>query len=258
MAMATRSIVTSQPDVVCEICGRRLLRGELPEVFLAGGERRTVCELCVPRASHEGWLRESDDHPVSRRALRGRRGRTLIDRLRALRESGSAEGPGRAAASAEALKGEGERYDFLAGPPLSSPPRTPAFFEESFENHDYEPLTDGTQEPAGEDPSAPSNHDLKAARAIEVFNASEQPRRVCGVARSLGVPLITVRQLEDSSSRVSIVVAWELCWYRYEVDLADEAGGVVLGEQGMELEELPKLDRTANAVADERGELELL
>jgi len=40
--MATRSIVTSQPDVACDVCGRRLLRGELPDVFLAGGQRRTV------------------------------------------------------------------------------------------------------------------------------------------------------------------------------------------------------------------------
>ena len=59
--MATRSIVTSHPEVACEVCGRRLLRGEQPEVFLSGGQRRMVCELCVPRATHEGWLRESEE-----------------------------------------------------------------------------------------------------------------------------------------------------------------------------------------------------
>lgn len=58
--MATRMIVTSQPDVACDVCGRRLLRGEQPDVFLAGGRRRTVCELCAPRASAEGWLRETE------------------------------------------------------------------------------------------------------------------------------------------------------------------------------------------------------
>jgi hypothetical protein len=49
--MATRSIITNQPDVACDVCGRRLLRGEQSEVFLAAGQRRTVCELCSPRSS---------------------------------------------------------------------------------------------------------------------------------------------------------------------------------------------------------------
>ncbi len=54
---------------------------------------------------------------------------------------------------------------------------------------------------------------------------------------------MTVRVLEDSGSTVAIVVAWELCWYRYEVDLGDEAAGARLAGQGMELEELPEEDR---------------
>jgi hypothetical protein len=58
--MATRTIVTSQPDVECDVCERRLLRGEQPDVFLAAGRRRIVCELCAPRAAHEGWLRGTD------------------------------------------------------------------------------------------------------------------------------------------------------------------------------------------------------
>jgi len=99
---------------------------------------------------------------------------------------------------------------------------------------------------------------LKVARALEVFNAGEQPRRVAGVARSLGAPSVTVRPLEDSGSAVAIVVAWELCWYRYEVDLGDEAAGSQLVAQGMELDELPDEDRLANAAADERGELSAL
>src|SRR5271168_3627008 len=80
--MATRSIVTSQPDVTCDVCDRRLLRGEHPETFLAAGQRRTVCELCAPRATHEGWLRETGSAEVSVAPLRPRRGRNLFDRLR--------------------------------------------------------------------------------------------------------------------------------------------------------------------------------
>jgi hypothetical protein len=84
--MATRMIVTSQPDVACDVCGRRLLRGEQPDVFLASGRRRTVCELCAPRASAEGWMRETDQNAVSLPPARPRRGRNLLGRLRQSRE----------------------------------------------------------------------------------------------------------------------------------------------------------------------------
>ena len=58
--MTTRTIVTSQPDVACRGLRRRLLRGEQPDVFIAAGRRLIVCELCAPRAVHEGWMRESE------------------------------------------------------------------------------------------------------------------------------------------------------------------------------------------------------
>ena len=57
---------------------------------------------------------------------------------------------------------------------------------------------------------------------------------------------------------VGITVAWELSWYRYEVDLGDEAAGVRVIAQGAELSELDDDDRVANATADERGELDLV
>lgn len=80
--VATRSIVTSQPDVACDVCMRRLLRGERPDVFLASGRRLTVCELCAPRAAHEGWMRERDVQAVTLPPARPRRARGFIDRLR--------------------------------------------------------------------------------------------------------------------------------------------------------------------------------
>jgi hypothetical protein len=91
-----------------------------------------------------------------------------------------------------------------------------------------------------------------------VFNAGEHPRRVAGVARSLGAPCVNVTPVAEVTTKVAIVVAWELCWYRYETDLGDEARGVWLAAEGMELDELPVEDRTANAAADERGALSLL
>src|SRR5580700_3680274 len=80
--MSTRTIVTSQPDVACDVCERRLLRGEQPDVFLAAGRRRIVCELCAPRAAHEGWMRETDSHSMSLPPMRSRRGRSFLERLR--------------------------------------------------------------------------------------------------------------------------------------------------------------------------------
>jgi hypothetical protein len=94
-------------------------------------------------------------------------------------------------------------------------------------------------------------------RALEVFNASDHVRTVGGVARSLGAPEICVRPLPERPSVVRITVMWELSWYRFEIDLSDEAGGVRREGQGDELAELDPAERAANAEADERGALHL-
>src|SRR4051794_30387763 len=84
--MARKSITTSHSVVACDVCGRRLLRGEHPEVFIAGGARRMVCELCTARAAHEGWLREGLDE-IGVRSNGGRRSASLLGRLRQRREA---------------------------------------------------------------------------------------------------------------------------------------------------------------------------
>jgi hypothetical protein len=245
--MATRLIVTSQPDVACDVCARRLLRGELPDVFLAGGQRRTVCELCAPRAAHEGWLREADRHSVSLPPSRSRRGRNLFDRLRSQRASAAdrssedfvGEGSGSLPPVLPIERSQTESYDFLqaiaVAPEVS--PTAPSF---ASNEEQPVPMTGG---------------EVKVERALSVFNAGEHPRRVAGVARSLGEPSVAARPLADSGSVVSIVVAWELSWYRYEVDLGDEAAGAQVTAQGTELGELAEQDRLVNALADEHGTL---
>ena len=69
----------------------------------------------------------------------------------------------------------------------------------------------------------PTNAELKVTRALEVFNPSQHPRTVrrrrALARRAVG----RSRARGDDGSLVAIVVGWELCWYRYEVDLADEA-----------------------------------
>ena len=63
---------TRTPSSSCDVCGRTLLRGEHAESFLAGGPRRMVCELCTPRAAHEGWIREGLDDARRARPRRAR------------------------------------------------------------------------------------------------------------------------------------------------------------------------------------------
>ena len=50
--------------------------------------------------------------------------------------------------------------------------------------------------------AVPTNAELKMERALEVFNGSEHPRTVGGVARSLGAPEVCVRPLRAPQRRV--------------------------------------------------------
>ncbi|MEA2425097.1 MAG: hypothetical protein QOH13_1507, partial [Thermoleophilaceae bacterium] len=68
-AVAKKELKTDEVPRACDICGRTILKGERTEPYLAPGARRkTVCELCKPRAEHEGWIRESahGDIPATR------------------------------------------------------------------------------------------------------------------------------------------------------------------------------------------------
>ena len=217
-----KAITTSTPAVSCDVCGRTLLRGEQADVFIAGGTRRNVCELCTQRAAHEGWIREGlDDAAVRSRAHNGR-SRSLLARLRQRR------------AEAQALhEHDGDTSDWAAA---------------------HEALT---HEPRSVH-AVPTNADMKMARALDLFNASAHPRTVAGVARSLGAPIVAVRPSLTEGSVVTVVVGWELSWYRFEIDLADEAAGPRITGQGTELAELDPADQVPNAAADEHGLLHLV
>ena len=242
--MATRQVVTSQPDIACDICGRRLLRGEQPELFLAGAEHRTVCELCSPRATHEGWLRAIDGGLSGHGARRSRRGRTLLDRLRGLREP-AGQGPQRSTADRLSSEPAPEPFEFL-----NATSTTASLLEQPIAEEEHDPYRAG----ADEHHAAIEDRSVQGL-ALKAFNTSEGPRRIAGVARALGAPEVSVRSHESNEACVSIVVAWELCWYRYEVDLDQTPASVELTERGIELEQLGAEDRLGNATADERGEL---
>lgn len=285
--MATRAIITHQPEVSCDMCGRRLLRGERPDTFLAAGNRRTVCELCIPRAAGEGWMRESEALAAARaRPERGRRGRSLLDRLRQRRDLPDGE------------RDLGEEQQWVHRP-TDDWQDTPAggwSDEDQWDHADGDGLGEMDLELAGEaidgtleqdewvdrvveaEPSMATEHpahelagdlaggarhagapslDMTLEQAIEIFNASECAGRVAGIARALGQPSVTVRATEHEGERAVIVVAWELCWYRYEVDLRGRPVTIALLADGTELDELAHEDKLGNASADERGELSL-
>ena len=103
--------------------------------------------------------------------------------------------------------------------------------------------------------AVPMGAEQKIASAIEVFNNSQHRRTVAGVARSLGAPTVSIHPNEGHSSRVDIVASWELCWYRYEVDLSDEEPVVRVAAQGYELDELSPRERESNASYDQHGAL---
>jgi hypothetical protein len=227
----TRDIRTNVTDQACDICGRTLLRGEHAETFLAGGSRREVCDLCTARAQHEGWIRESGGDELALRHTRhdGRSG--FFERFRARRE--------RAREVQEDMAVE------EAAPPPPDEPDAPARRAPEPPRHPRHVR------------AVPTNADLKMQRALEVFNSSDHTRTVGGVARSLGAPAVCVRPRTDRPAVVAITVMWELSWYRFEIDLSDEAGGVRRDAQGDELDELSVEDQDVNAAADERGNLHL-
>ena len=227
-------------EVVCDVCERTMLKGERAEAYLApGGQRMLVCELCTDRAYAAGWIRESahDELPASSRRHEPRR--SILSRLR--------------------------RRTAPAGPAS----------EEVAAFDDGAPGWDGA-EPEGEAPAesvpdrpftrpkdprhvraVPTNAQVKVERAIEVFNASPEPRTIAGIARSLGEPWVNVTPLTAAPSEVAVVVAWELSWYQYRVDLGAEHDPVSLLGKGFELDELESWEREWNASAAADGRLVL-
>jgi hypothetical protein len=243
-------------DVACDICGRTILKGERIEPYLApGGQRHVVCELCTDRAYNEGWIREAahDEMPATTRRPDQRRG--LLGRLRRRRGDESLPPIEEEPVFAEA--GEAE--------PALEPeaPVTDGYYEE--------PITEPPPEPAAPAPlftpprqvrrdarhvrAVPTNAQVKVERALELFNQSEHVRTIAGIAKTLGEPWVSAAPLTQAPAEVSIVVAWELSWYRFRVDLGDADDPVTLVNKGQELDELEDGMRDWNATALADGRL---
>lgn len=223
--------------IACEVCGRTMLKGERTEAYLApDGARHVVCELCFARADSAGWIRESAHDDAPTRGPRPESRRPLFGRKRRRREPAPQNGAERADTAPEG-PGEPEwRHADSAPEPPPPPPREPP-----------------------RDPrhirAVPTTADAKVGRALELFNRTDHQRTVAGLARTLGAPMVAAAPDAQAPSTVTLLVAWELSWYRYVVDLGDASEQVVLLDKGDELTELGTGPVAWNVAIDPEGRL---
>jgi hypothetical protein len=262
--VSTRAIRTSTAQAACDVCGRTLLRGEHAEIYLSGGVRRSVCELCTSRALHGGWVREGDVAEYDESSARPDRRRSLFGRRRGKREGRAERDPreAREAAPVDDMPAPEPVFDDAVPAPPAPSARPPRRAEPSSPSWPA-PVSRAASKLAGSsrEPrhvrAVPTSIEHKISSAVSLFNDSEHPRTVAGIARSLGLPDVSVHPSDADGSVVHVVVSWELCWYRYEMDLRDEVPTVRGGDRGYELSELSEIERQNNAAADERGRLHL-
>ncbi len=242
--------------VTCDVCGRTILKGERTEAYLVqGGQRQAVCELCFGRAEQAGWIRESAHGEAPARGPRPQERRSLLGRWRR-----------RSSTPAEQLEEEPLPQQAEAGEPQVSDPEPagPLPDDEPVPELDPEPEPEPARQQAPartrrHDPrhvrAVPTTAEAKIERALDVFNASEHQRTVAGLARSLGAPWAAALPDLDASSTVDLVVAWELSWYHFRIDLGDASDPVGLTAKGDELADLDEQLRSWNAGLDAQGRL---
>ena len=232
--------------VSCDVCGRTILKGEHTETYLSpAGQSHEVCDLCSLRAEHHGWIRESaaGDMPTMPRS-EPRRGVLGRLRLRRTPEPPAAPQPQHEAelAEHEATYGAGngaeaDEYEEPHTPAPAPPPARPRS--------------------RPKDPrhvrAVPTTTEGKIERAIDLFNGSDHQRTIAGLARTLGTPFVSAKPDSDQSAQVTVVVAWELSWYRYRVDLGDEADPVMMLDKGEEIAQIDEGLRDWNAHLDTTG-----
>ena len=235
-----RQLKATTEQTTCDVCGRTMLKGESTEPYLAPSrERKLVCQLCAPRAQQEGWIRESASPttPVQPPREPERRGRFRRGR-RALRSRIEGVMPETPAAS------NGQRRE---DPGMVEAGEQPA------------PLRSARRPRLHRDPrhvrAVPTNAQLKIERAIELFNGSDHPRTVAGIARTLGSPRVSAATSGKSAAEVLITVAWDISWYQFVADLSDTNDSVRMEAQGQEIEELTQEARKWNARAQSDGSL---
>jgi predicted Fe-S protein YdhL (DUF1289 family) len=235
--------------VSCDVCGRTILKGERAEWYLApGGHRRQVCDLCASRAQAHGWIRESGAGDLPARMPRNEPRLGVLGRLRKRRPApqGSAESEARLAEQ-EAMFGDGAPPSGTGGRFQPDPLPEPEQIESASQRARSRPQSPRHVR------AVPTTAEVKVERALELFNGSGHQRTVAGLARTLGPPWVSAQPDPAQASAVSVLVAWELSWYRYRVDLGDEADPVMMLDKGEEIDQIDESLRAWNAGLDEDG-----
>ncbi len=114
--------------------------------------------------------------------------------------------------------------------------------------------------PSRRRPLPPPEHDLGFTpfeRAVARFNSSEAGHAVAGLTRTLGIPRASVGASAGAPDEVRITVAWELSWYQWGVDIADELRPVLELGKGGEVEQLDAAAQQWNASVGKEGRLRL-
>jgi hypothetical protein len=94
-------------------------------------------------------------------------------------------------------------------------------------------------------------------RAVARFNSSDAGQTVARLTRTLGVPRASVGASAGAPDEVRITVAWELSWYQWGVDIADELRPVFELDKGGEIEQIDAAARQWNAAVGEDERLRL-
>lgn len=251
-----KEIAVNGKALSCEVCGRTVLKGESTETYLtAAGERREVCDLCRVRVEHQGWIRESVRGDMPARKLRRRSQRRsirdILSRSREEEAAGEVAGDELVATANEgSLEVSFEAAEDTVVESTDEAEAQPQEQPSDIEREEERPS-------AIKDPrhvkAVPTNAEVKVERALEIFNTSEHPRTIAGIARTLGSPSVSAFVSEETPSQVTLTVAWELSWYRYSIELGDADEQVTLHSKGHELEELPDHLRQWNALMDDHG-----
>ena len=96
-----------------------------------------------------------------------------------------------------------------------------------------------------------SEAELAIVEAADRFNSSQYRRTVGGIAKSLGLPSVSIHALSGVNADVVVTIAWDISWYQYRVT-ADSAP-VRLAERGHDPSELDESFTEWNAHLEEDG-----